>query len=291
MKIRCSGFLLFGVAVLLLGASSCGSDSSNPSAHSPSQASPTFYAPGVPYVYDGKLFIAHRAQAGRWISAETGADYTAATRVDGETFAMVIFHDGKQVQTSPKLISGPKFSSDGSKLAWVVQTGDNAGSLVVRDLRPYRDLGELRITISRDAAEGISVPLAVHNDGTAYYKLAHKSWAWKPGGDPRRAAEPYEGPSPNPPGFGKIKRSISLSPDHLWGAWVTPDGHGINIQKPSMRASRFAIELPTDMGRGGPVQWESPTVALVFMSRPGEDGSQQMASCDVIARQCVAASK
>lgn len=274
--------LLGGMAVLAFAVSSCADHSVGSSPH---HATPSYYASGVPYVYKSKLYIDHSAQPGTWIEAETGGEYTAATKPGKKYATMVILRDGSPVATVADLVSGPKFSPDGTKLAWVTLAAHDAGTLVVRDLTRFRDLGQLPILVRPHGAEGISVGLTIQNDGTVHYELHHKSWSWKPAGKPIRSKSP-DSSVQNPLGFGEVEASVRLSPDHLWGVWVSRTSNRLDVQKPADPGSRFSIALPGGTGREGLVQWESPTLALVFTLKPAKGGQQRIIACDVVARTC-----
>jgi hypothetical protein len=279
--------ILGAITVFAFAVSACaGGNSANTT---PDQATPSlsYDARGVPYVYKGKLYINHKAQPGSWVGAKTAGGYTAATRFENDLgLTMVILRDGKELETVPGVVSGPEFSPDDTKLAWVTLADHDAGTLVVHDLTTFRVLGQLSITVQPDGDKGISVPLEIDNDATAYYELRHESWSWKPGGTPTRAEAPGCCEVHNPEGFSEVKASVALSPDHLWGAWVSTGLRSLSVQKPGDPSSKFTIALPAGTGPGGFVQWDSPTVALVFMSEATKDGRQQIGACDIGTRKC-----
>jgi hypothetical protein len=275
------------MTVFAFAVSSCaGGNSANTT---PDQAtpSPSYYAPGVPYVDEGKLYIDHKEQPGSWVDAETAGAYTAATKVENDIgVTMVILRNGKDIQTVPGVVAGPEFSPNDTKLAWVALADHDAGTLVVHDLTTFRVVGQLPIAVRPIGAEGISVPLEIENDGTAHYELHHKSWSWRPGGTPTRAESPG-GQNHNPTGFSEVKAAVRLSPDHLWGAWVPNGSRSLSVQKPGDPTSQFTIAMPAGTGRAGPaVQWQSPTVTLVLTEKATEDGRHQIIECDIGARKC-----
>jgi hypothetical protein len=277
------------VAAAVVAAVVIGSQIGRPTtAPPPANPSPSYYAAGVPYIDEGTLYIGHKPQPGTWIFAESVGAFTAAQRADQST---VILRDGVEVERIDGLVYVLRLSPDGTKAAWIVATGPDAGVLVVRDLVDARELGRLPLVLHPNGDEGLGFSLTVTAKGKVFYDLNDTSWSWTPGGGaPTKTEQPGNDPGPagfaSPTDFAGIDASVRLSPDHLWGAWLTTGSRRqVNVQKPGDSGSRFTIALPDGI-RGGPVQWESPTVALVFAEQATEDGRQRIVACDIVTRKC-----
>jgi hypothetical protein len=257
----------------------------------PTHPSPSYYAAGVPYVHKGTLYVDHKAQPGSWFSAESAGEYTAAIASDRTA---EILYDGKQVLRidGPVLVVG--LSPDGTKAAWIASTGPDSGELVVRDLPSERELGTVPVVLHPKGDQGVGTSLEVSNAGQALYELNDTSWSWLPGSRPTRA-EQVDRADPNPEGFTSIKTWVRLSPDHLWGAWLTdrdgqvvpgsdaeesPVRDGLTVQKPGLPDSRFTIPLPAGT-RASFLSWVSPTEVWVFTEKAGTPGL-----CDIVTRHC-----
>ena len=82
---------------------------------------------------------------------------------------------------------------------------------------------------------------------------------------------------------------MRLSPDHLWGAWITgadggtaPDVEGgalgVTVQKPDQPESRFTMPVPPGVEVAPIAFWDSPTVVVLN----GPTGAR----CDIVKRTC-----
>lgn len=266
--------------MLALAVSACGGKAATTSpTRAPSTV--TYYAAGTPYEYKGQLYIAHKVQPGSWSTVQTAGAYTAAQREEPDgSFTLVILRDGKVIETERGLYGGPVFSSRGTKLAWVIQSSHDAGSLVVADVsNPARllVLGRLSISLRPQDGEGISVGVSPSDSGSVIYELGPRSWQWTPGGKPVRTSAAGGEISVQPTGFSGVSALVVLSPDHLWGAWYGP--HTVTVQKPEDPASRFKISLPAGAHEDAPfVEWESPTVLT--------DAGTRAFICDITIRTC-----
>ena len=182
-------------------------------------------------------------------------------------------------------------SFDGTKAAWLLtdDQGDT-GTLVVRDLSRSRDLGRLRLELTRPTGgNAVGFSLTVRDDGTAYYEIDSEQWRWRPGTSPvPTTTQPSQRPD-HPAGFSGVSSSVSLSPDHLWGAWVTdPDGQeggnldgkalGVTVQKPDRPGDRFTVPVPRGVDVAPVVFWLSPTTLVLT--------GQDQVRCDIVARRC-----
>jgi hypothetical protein len=253
----------------------------------PATPSPSYYASGVPYVHKGVLYVDHKERPGEWVRSQSAGDYTVATRADD---AMVIFRDGAEVDSvSGDGVLWSALSGDGTKMAWISRQDGRTGALIVRDLAASHDLGRLSVRLREQGDHGVGLSMAVDDDGTVRYQIGDGSWrSWKPGaGAPIKARQPADEVT-TPPGFSGIHSWVRLSPDHLWGAWLTDaDGNeligddsagGVTIQKPGDPDSRFTIRFPP----GSDVHflsWDTPVT--VFGT-----GSTHDVACDLVKRHC-----
>lgn len=278
------------VAAAVVAAIVLGSQIGRPNATpSPAKPTPSYYAPGVPYVYAGKLYVGHEATSGNWYAAQSGGHFTVAQATDTSA---AILRDGVRVEKIPGPVYAIGLSADGTKAAWIQGTDTEGGVLVVRDLPGSRDLGRLPLRLP-PTARVVNLPLAIADDGTAYYQVAG-SWKWNPAaGTPVHVGHESVASPENPaPGFAGIGAFVRLSPDHLWGAWVTDRrGHeirdldvgkavAVTVQRPNDPGSRFSIPLPPGVQLDATVAyWQSPTVVTMPVS-PGH------VQCDIVARRC-----
>lgn len=248
----------------------------------------SYYAPGVPYVLDGRLYIAHRAQRGNWIDAQTVGAYTVATGTEPnrDDFSLVLMRHGVTIQVEHgQFVGSPTFSPNGTKLAWVTTDTHDVATLVSEDLSHARELGRLAIPFKPIPDEGISVSLVIENDGTVYYDIQDSSWSWKPGRAPVRA-QMRNDESVRPAGFPGIHALVTLSPDHLWGAWEDTATRSVIVQKPGDPKSRFSMKVPT-LGDGPPiVGWQTPTVATIDLGSLTNDGREKQIECDIVFQVC-----
>lgn len=292
LRTRLAGTVL--VAAAVVGAIVIGTQVGRPStAPLPTNPSPSYYAPGVPYVLDGVLYVDHEPQPGSWAQAETVGEYTVALRHTDSLPTAVVMRDGEELFTVPNLITSPVISRNGKLVATIELPGAEPGGprfLVLRDLAGGSSLGRLELPppVGRDAAEASLA--TVDADGTVHYGFDDDAWwSWKPGGNPTPAEEPSGETVVNPPGFAGVDAWVLLSPDHLWGAWLTdglgnplsPDlsPEGVTLQKPGAPESRFTIPF-TDTTELEPfLSWESPT-ELVVIGVPSD------VRCDIVTRRC-----
>jgi len=251
-------------------------------APSPVHPSPSYYAPGVPYWQAGHLYIDHERQLGDWSYAMTFGEYTLAVASDqtGE-----ILRDGVQVLRIDGPILTSSLSDDGTKAVWVIAKGKQNGVLVARDLVGGREIGRLPLALPAHGNQGPDVSAWIDRSSVVHYRVDDQGWSWEPGHDP--APEEYvDQELPPSTGFDEADGRATLSPDHLWGAWLTDqDGHltdtgpydGVTVQKPGDPESRFTIPLPgpTDSGF---LLWTSPT-RLAY-------GGYGYAACDIAERWC-----
>jgi hypothetical protein len=254
----------------------------------PAHPSPSYYADGVPYLDHGGLYVDHVRQPGSWYTVESYGDFTIALATDQTA---EILRDGQPIMHIDEVVQAVRLSFDGTKAAWITSdTNAATGAVVVRDLARSRDLGRLSIRLRLEGDTGVGVSLAVTNDGTAYYDVSGRKSRWKPG-DGQPTATTYEpnGFPQHPPGFDGVEVPVRLSPDHLWGAWITdPEGHqladtdgkplGVTVQKPGDSSSRFTMPVPTDLDLAPVTFWTTPT-QITF---PGPENVQ----CDIVDRRC-----
>jgi hypothetical protein len=257
------------VAAAVVAAVVVGTQVGHPSsAPQPMEPSPSYYADGVPYYDHGGLYIDHQRQPGEWFSVESAGEYSVAVAADQTA---EILHDGKQVMQIDGFVHQAALSFDGTKAAWIAADGQDKGVLVVRDLVASRDLGRLPLVLKPKGDQGIGLSLGIRNDGTAYYQVNDQQWRWQPGaGAPVRARQMPNTVQTHPAGFDGVAAPVRLSPDHLWGAWVTdPDGPeladtegkalGVTVQKPGDPGSRFTMPRPTGLDLPPIVFWDTPT--------------------------------
>lgn len=294
LRTRLAGTVL--VAAAVVGAIVIGTQVGRPSTAPPPtnpSPSPSYYASGVPYVdRKGTLHIDHQPQPGQWSRAVTVGEYTAAFPRDEDplTDTAVILRNGVRVGVVPDVFYGPEFSPEGTKMAWFTATR-YTGELVVRDLAGFRDLGRLPVQLG--SADGTQPRLRVEDDGTVFYNTSYptddRNWSWKPGGARVSVpAPPPEDGIPNPAGFQGIRATVRLSPDHLWGAWLTDqDGGrlaadegpgGLTVQKPGEPDSRFTIPAAVATGPGSMAIWDSPTRLTIV--------GDSAVACDIVERWC-----
>ena len=272
------------VAAAVVAAIVLGSQVGRPhAAPSPAKPTPSYAAPGVPYLFDGGLYVDHRRQPGEWFTVQSFGDHTIALAADSTA---TILRDGHEVMHVDGVVQAVSLSFDGTKAAWLVDDGPGHGILVVRDLASSRELGRLRFAI--DPAAGFS--LTVRNDGTAYYDAGNRSWRWVPGSAAPVPSEQQPSQLPeHPAGFDGVPAPVRLSPDHLWGAWLTgpdgaapadPEGHqlGLTVQRPGDPRSRFTIPVPPGSDVAPIPFWLSPTT----INLTGQD----QLLCDIVARTC-----
>ena len=76
LRTRLAGTVLVAAAVVgaIVIGTQVGRPSTTPPPTNPSP-SPSYYAPGVPYVLDGVLYVDHEPQPGSWAQAETVGEY------------------------------------------------------------------------------------------------------------------------------------------------------------------------------------------------------------------------
>jgi hypothetical protein len=241
-----------------------------------------YYAPGVPYVQDGTLYIDHERQPGEWTYAVSFGDHTLAVATDqtGE-----ILRDGVQVLRIDGPILTSSLSDDGTKAVWVISKGKQSGVLVARDLVGGRETGRLPLALPAHGNQGPDVSAWIDDSGVVHYRIDARGWSWEPGHDP--APEQYvDQELPQTTGFAEANGRAVLSPDQLWGAWMTDrNGQltdtgpftGLTVQKPGDPDSRFTIPLPgaTDSGA---ILWRSPT-RLAY-------GVADYQLCDIAERWC-----
>lgn len=273
-----------------LALSACAGSSSRPHVPTGTAAGYAYYAPGVPYVDDHqRLYIGHVVQPGswQWISSDTAGRYTFVVRYGAAVHGtLVILRDSKQIETVPDTISGPSFSPDESKVAWVTLAPHDAGTLEIRDVSTLRVLGQLPIVVRPQGTQGISVGLQTDNDGTVHYSSdGQQWWSWRPGRTPLRTPQPDSPTMHSPPGFPGVKALVRLSPDHLWAAWLADDGSRMYFQKPGDPSSRFTIAFPVRVGTGGLLGWDSPSVVGVI-DPSSTDGTPRREHCDIMKRAC-----
>lgn len=293
LRTRLAGTVL--VAAAVVGAIVIGTQVGRPSTAPPPtnpSPSPSYYASGVPYVLGGVLYIDHEPQPGQWSHAVTVGEYTTAFPRDDDplTDTAVILRNGVEVDTVSDVFHGPEFSPGATKMAWFTATR-YTGELVVRDLADFRDLGQLPVELGSPG--GAQPQLRVEDDGTVFYNTHYPTddlnWSWKPGGaQVKVATSPREDGIPNPAGFQGIRATVRLSPDHLWGAWLTDrdggtlaadeDPGGLTVQKPGEPDSRFTIPVAGVTGPGSMALWDSPTRLTIL-------GDSEV-SCDVAERWC-----
>lgn len=263
------------VAAAIVAAIVIGTHAGRPNAApQPVHPSLSYYAEGVPYYDHGSLYIAHQRQPGAWLFVESAGDYTVALAADQT--AEILKHGEQVMQVDAALVYGVRLSPNGTKAAWIASTGPDAGVLVVRDLVASRELGRLPLTLRpKNNGEGLGFSLLVRNSGRVYYSVNDPSWSWTPGGgSPTRADPPNDSGLfgfPRAADFAGVNASVRLSPDHLWGAWITdPEGHefdgdptgkplGVTVQKPGDPGSRFTMPLPTGLDLPPFVFWDTPT--------------------------------
>jgi len=276
------------VAAAIVAAVVIGTQTGRPSATpEPVKPSPSYYADGVPYYDHGGLYIDHVRQPGAWLSVESAGDFTVAVAADQTA---EILRDGKQVMQVDGFVYQAHLSWDGTKAAWIAIDGADRGVLVVRDLVAGRELGRLPLVLHARGDQGIETSLDVRNDGSAYYEVGNRDWRWKPGGGAPERARAMPNAIQHPPGFSGVLTPVRLSPDHLWGAWMTdPDGHelegdttgtalGVTVQKPGDPSSRFTMPLPTTLDLPPIVFWETPTE----ISFAGPENLR----CNIVDRGC-----
>lgn len=285
------------VAAAVVGAVVLGTRIGGPdAAPSPAKPSPSYYAPGVPYLYKQRLYVDHEEQPGSWFEVHSAGRFTVALGIDESA---VILRDGDPVETVEPRVYVVRLSRDGTKAAWISATEPDAGLLVVRDLVRSRDLGRLPLVLKHEKDGGLGYSLLVKNDGEAFYDINDVHWKWTPGGTPTHTEQqPNDWSSYGTSSDFDVDTSVRLSPDHLWGAWLT-DRHGqvvhasgdadpvqgaVTVQKPNDPGSRFTIALP-DGADGGFVSWDSPTTVLVQV--PDAPGGEDVLACDITTRKCV----
>ncbi|HET6167106.1 MAG TPA: hypothetical protein VFE07_09785 [Marmoricola sp.] len=284
------------VAAAVVAAIVLGSQVGKPdAAPRPAHPSPSFDAPGVPYLYKQRLYVDHEPRPGSWFEVRSAGRFTVALGTDGTA---VILRDGELVQRIPGRLLVVRLSRDGSKAAWIEKTGSRSGMLVVRDVVRSREIGRLPLDMTPRKHGGLEFSLTVTDAGVAFYDINGVEWRWRPrhGAPTRTDREPNDWTSyADPADFDvDVHTSIRWSPDHLWGAWLTdrhgqvvePGQHdspvqdGITVQKPNDPGSRFTIALP-DGADGSFVSWDSPTVIWVQV-RDGGD----MFACDITTKEC-----
>ena len=205
------------VAAAVVAAIVLGSQVGRPdAAPQPVKPSPSYYAPGVPYLYKNKLYIDHKPQLGAWMQVESAGAYTLAVTADQ---IGVIYRDGVQVGQTEGVVYAMSLSRGGTAAAWIALTGKHSGELVVRDLPNARDVLRLPLSLRPHGDQGVETSLLVQDDQTTYYEVNGREWRWRPGaGGPVRSTRQPNGVDPHPPGFDGVEQSVRLSPDHLWGA-------------------------------------------------------------------------
>ncbi len=283
------------VAAAVVAAIVIGTQVGHPdAAPQPVKPSPSYYADGVPYYDHGGLYIDHQRQPGAWLFVESAGNHTVALAADQTA---EILEDGEQVlQVDAAVVYQVRLSPDGTKAAWIASTGPNAGVLVVRDLVAARELGRLPLDLHpKNKEEGLGLSLMVQNSGRVYYSVNDPSWTWTPGGGgaPVRTTDSPDDLGlagfPKAADFTGVGAPVRLSPDHLWGAWMTDsDGHeladtdgkalGVTVQKPGDPESRFTMPLPTGLDLPPLVFWETPTE----ISFAGPENLR----CDIVDRGC-----
>jgi hypothetical protein len=253
----------------------------------PVKPSPSYYADGVPYYDHGGLYVGHRRQPGDWTFVESNGDYSVAVAADQTA---EILHHGAPVLRVGGFVFEARLSFDGTKAAWIATDGPDASALVVRDLVAGRDLGRLPLVLRAQGGQGVETSLGIRNDGTVFYEVGHRAWTWHPGGGaPVRTTRMPNSVQTHPPGFDGVAAPVRLSPDHLWGAWVTdPAGGelgdvkgkplGVTVQKPGDLASRFTLPLPTGLDLAPIAFWVTPT-EITF-------AGPENIRCDIVARDC-----
>lgn len=293
LRTRLAGTVL--VAAAVVGAIVIGTQVGRPSTAPPPtnpSPSPSYYAPGVPYVLDGVLYIDHEPQPGSWAQAETVGEYTVALRHTDSLLTAVGMRDGEELFTVPNVITSPAISQSGNLVATIELPGGVSGGprfLVVRDLAEVSTLGRLELSSPAGVDAGGAIG-RLEPDGTVLYTPDERAWwSWKPGGSPTPADEPSGETVVNPPGFPGIDAWVQLSPDHLWGAWLTdargnpmsPDlsPEGVTLQKPGAPDSRFTIPFPNTTELEPFLSWESATELAVI-------GVPTDVRCDIVTRQC-----
>lgn len=272
---------LGAVAAAVVAAIVIGNQVGRPSsAPEPAPPSPSYYASGVPYVLQGILYIDHKAQPGQWSYSTTTGEYTAAVAFE-PAMQVKILHDGEVIATLDQVYSGVTFSPDGNVIAWV--TADD-GTLVVRDLAAGRELGRaaLHLPVPPNGEGGVTLH-GVQQNGTVYYFIGDQSWRWAPG---QRQATKVAGSAvpnleaPNLPGF-PAATSLFVSPDQLWGAWLTEGGAALAVQKPNDPGSRFTITLPGTV-TDPYLKWLSTTRLRLNL----EPSATSAVGCDIVTRSC-----
>jgi hypothetical protein len=276
------------VAAAVVAAIVLGSQVGRPeSAPQPVKPSPSYYAPGVPYLYKDRLYIDHKPQLGAWMQVESAGDHTLAVTADQ---VGVIYRNGVQVGQTEGVVYASSLSRGGTMAAWIALTGKDSGELVVRDLDGARDLLRLPVDLQPHGEQGVETSLLVKDDATTIYEINGRQWTWRPdGGDPVRSHRQPNAIDTHPPGFDGVGQPIRLSPDHLWGAWITgPDGGpaadvegaaiAITVQKPGRPESRFTMPVPREVEAAPIPSWDSPTVVLL--------NGPKTARCDIMTRTC-----
>jgi len=299
LTVRVGGTIL--VAAAVVAAIVLGAQIGRPNAApQPSEPTPSYYAPGVPYWYDNGLYIGHRRQPGSWREVHSAGQFTVALGADQTA---VVLRDGVQVDRLEGPVDVVRLSPDGTKAAWIASTGSDAGVLVVRDLVLARDLGRLPLVLKpKNDEEGLALSLVVKDDGVAFYAVNDVSRKWSPGqgASAQTRQQPNDTTIPafaDPADF-DVDIPVRLSPDHLWGGWLTDrHGHvvaatgdadpvrdGVTVQKPEDPGSRFTIALPAG-GNGQYMSWDSPTTMIVQVAT-GTSSAADVLECDIVTRAC-----
>jgi hypothetical protein len=299
LTVRVGGAIL--VAAAVVAAIVLGTQLGRPNASpQPAEPTPSYYAPGVPYWYDGGLYIGHRRQPGSWGEVHSAGQFTVALGADQTA---VILRDGVQVDKLEGPVDAVRLSPDGTKAAWIASTGSDAGVLVVRDLVLSRDLGRLPLVLKpKNDVEGLGFSLVVEDNSVTFYSINGVPWKWTPG----RGTPAHTRQQPNDttiagfadPADFDVDMPVRLSPDHLWGGWLTdrhgqvvtvtgdtaPVRDGVTVQKPKDPGSRFTIALPAG-ANGVSMSWDSPTTMIVQVPI-GTSSAADVLECDIVTRTC-----
>lgn len=280
------------VAAAVVGAVLIGGTIGKPSAgpgpsHHPTSEVTTYYAAGTPYVVKDKLYIAHQQQPGEFDHVDNVGRFSLASRIPPQ-HGFLALRDGRPLTTGDDIdtSTSPMLSSTGL-VAWF-EVEQRTLYVAEKDLNTGRMLG--RVSTGRTSQPGVvDYQLdAISDDGTVYYQLANERlpWRWTPGSAPRHH-DPQVTSSGRPRGFPAGVYAY-LSPDGLWGAWVTrtrPHAEVV-IQRPGDASSTFTVKLEQPISTDFVfIDWSTPTVVRLR----GDNNNLPAQSCDIVQRSCAVA--
>lgn len=300
-------------AAVVLSVVLLGSHLGNPSATPPPTPQPTSLptgaAPTIPYVRAGTLYLDGQGTSTGWDSVSYEGAGAIGTRAGGDSLVtpIYLFYGGRPVRAITNASTqGAVLSPDGKQAAWVerVRSGADGGrwEVVAYDLAKDRELGRTSVDAHLlghvgEENEGWLHLTRIDDNGAVWWAGLTEYYKWKPRSTPVQI-DPNAYTGDKLTGFPADAGDVAVSPDRVWGAWLT-DQHGridpgtvetwrndgVTLQKPESSRSRFTLKLPVGTDARG-LDWESDSAVLVTVFDDPDGTRWHYLRCHLATRRC-----